>query len=101
MTNLQQEAQRLRRLVSSDSFEEATRCARQYTTLLEQDLHRLPTEQRETQLREAVALLQWAHRSMCAARASLMAQLRSAQRLAAYQPARPADATTHSWRIEA
>jgi hypothetical protein len=99
MTTLDKEAQILRRLVAANDFAGVQACAARYGKLLRGHVAALPPAQAPGRLREACALLEWARRTLCAARAGMADDLQRLHHLTAYHAtARPAYG--HTWRVE-
>ena len=96
---IEQLAGRLRRAVASDDFAMATSCASSYGKLIRSELEQMQPAEAVRCLSGAMALLESSRRTMCAARAGLLAELGELQRTVAYQAALPAEAV-HTWRLE-
>ncbi len=99
MIQVYAEQEALRRAVQSGDFAGAERSARRYTRALETGLAQLGPVEAARRLRDGCELMEWARRSLCAARSRLSDELRRVQRLAAYGRARQPGAV-HTWRID-
>jgi hypothetical protein len=84
---LQTEAAALRQAVIREDFAGVRVSARRYVEALEIKLKPLSSDDANVLFRNAVELLEWARRSVCASRGRLAVQLRNVQRMALYRPA--------------
>jgi len=98
-SRIEEQARRLRCAVASDDFAAAESCAFSYGKLIKAELEQMKPEEAAGCLSGAMALLESSRRTMCAARAGLLAELGELQRTVAYQAALPAEAV-HTWRLE-
>ena len=98
-SRMEQQAERLRRAVASDDFDAAESCACAYGDLIRAELGQMQPAEAAGCLSSAMALLESSRRTVCAARAGLLAELGELQRRMAYQAALPAEAV-YTWRLE-
>jgi len=96
---MEQQAERLRRAVASDDFDAAESCACAYGDLIRAELGQMQPAEAAGCLSSAMALLESSRRTVCAARAGLLAELGELQRRMAYHAALPAEAV-YTWRLE-
>jgi len=84
---LQTEAAALCQAVICEDFTAVRVSARRYVEALEIKLKPLSPDDANALFRNAVELLEWARRAICASRGRLAVQIRNVQRMALYRPA--------------
>ena len=84
---LELEAAALRQAVIREDFAAVQVSARRYVEALEIRLKRLSPDDANARFRNAIELLEWARRGICASRGRLAVQLRNVQRMTLYRPA--------------
>ena len=84
---LEVEAAALRQAVIREDFAAVRISARRYVQAFEIERKRLPADRASARFRDSAELLEWARRSICAARGRLAVRLRNVQRKALYRPA--------------
>jgi hypothetical protein len=88
---LESESAALRQAVIREDFAAVRLAARRYVESLEIMLKQSSPDDSDARLQNALELLEWARRSICASRGRMAMQLRNLQRLALYRqaPRRP------------
>jgi hypothetical protein len=99
-SRIEQHAGHLRRVVACDDFAAAEACAAAYGELVSSELEHLQPAEAARRLSGTMALLESSRRTICAARAGLLAHMRELQRTIIYQAAAPAAEAVHTWRLE-
>ncbi len=87
----------LRRAVNSGDFAAAEDLTRAYVAALQTALRQLPPAEGRLRLAEALRLVEWSRRCLCAARVRVGEKLRLAHRAATYCPGPPE--RVHTWKL--
>jgi hypothetical protein len=98
-SRIELQAGRLRKAVACDDFAGAETCARSYGELIRGQLAHMQPAEAARRLSGTLALLESSRRTICAARAGVLAELRELQRTIAYQASASAEAV-HTWRLD-
>lgn len=97
---IEREAANLRRHAATGDFAAAESTARLYTEMVAARMRQMPLARAEEILRDSCELLEWARRTLCAARERLGARLRQLDGALRYRQPTPSR-ITNSWRIRA
>lgn len=99
LAKIEWEAGNLRHCVTVADFAGAEAAAARYMAQVGRTISDIPPDLARTTIHDACALLEWARRNMCAARASLATRLDALNRLAAYAP--PLITESHAFTLRA
>ncbi|HXS95281.1 MAG TPA: hypothetical protein VN736_11805 [Candidatus Limnocylindrales bacterium] len=91
LAGLEWQAGKLRHSIAIGDFAASEAAASLYIAQVARTISELPPDRARTTVEEACALLEWARRNICAARASLATRLAALRRVSGYAPPAIAD----------